>query len=151
MPRITADVKIKSAPADLFRFCHDVERRPDWDGRVVHMELLSPPLRTGALVRVDVGRDGEFAFTWDGEYTTVQFPSRSRVRVLDAAPHSPFAAGTETWTFERCEEGTHFSLAWEYEPRGLVARILDALGRRAATSRAIERSLARLKALVETD
>jgi ribosome-associated toxin RatA of RatAB toxin-antitoxin module len=150
MPRITADVRVHTSPADLFRFCHNVERRPDWDERIVHMELLSPPpLRTGTLVRVDVGEDGEFKFTWDGEYTTVQFPSRSQVRVLDAAMKSPFSTASETWTFEHCEEGTHFSLVWEYEPRGLPARVLDVLGRRARTERAIGRSLVQLKELVE--
>jgi hypothetical protein len=38
---------------------------------------------------------------------------------------------------------------WDYQLRNVVARIADALGRRAATRSAIRRSLANLKALIE--
>ena len=46
-------------------------------------------------------------------------------------------------------DGTRFTLTWEYQPRGILSRISDALGRRASTRRAIGRSLKNLKTLIE--
>jgi hypothetical protein len=150
MARIEAFVDIAARSMEVFRFCHDLERRPEWDERVVHAEMVTPPpLRTGSVIRIDAGRSGQYQFTWDAEYTRYHVPSESAVRVLDAAPSSPFRTGTETWRFEHTGSSTNFILVWEYEPRGLLARIGDALGRRAATRRAIERSLENLKAMIE--
>jgi hypothetical protein len=151
MPCIEASINIAAAPAVVFRFCHDVARRPEWDERVVGVELLSPkPVRRGTLLRVDAGSSGKFAFTWDAEYIEFQFPSSSTVRVIDAAPSSPFDVGSESWQFGSVSGGTRFTLVWDYHPRGSIARIADVLGRRSSTRRAIQRSLANLKAAVES-
>lgn len=150
MVRIREQVDIAAAPADVFRFCHDIARRPDWDERVVHVELLtSAPIRRGTLFRVDAGRSGRFLFSWDAEYTSFRFPHSSTVRVIDAAPSSPFSAGNESWQFSATGQGTRFTLVWEYQLRGIAARISDALGGRASTRRAIQRGLANLKKLIE--
>lgn len=156
MARIKDQIEIAAAPATVFRFCHDVTRRPDWDERVVCVELLTPkPIRLGTLLRVDAARSGAFVFVWDAEYVEFQFPSSSTVRVIDAAPSSPFVAGSESWRFSSSGSsgptggGTRFALVWDYQPRGFLARITDALGRRGSTRRAIRRSLANLKAMIE--
>lgn len=151
MARIEESINIAAAPATVFRFCHDIARRPDWDERVVGVELLtSAPVRRGTLVRIDAGRSGRFLFSWDAEYASYQFPSGSTLKVLDAAPSSPFRAGTETWKFSQSGGETRFTLIWDYQPRGFIARVADALGRRTATHRAIRRSLENLKTLIET-
>jgi hypothetical protein len=150
MARIEERIDIAAAPATVFRFCHDPTRRPDWDERVVGVELLTPkPVRRGTLIRVDAGRSGKFLFSWDAEYAEFQFPFSSTLRVLDAAPSSPFDRGSERWQFGPAGGGTRFALAWDYRPRGFLARIADALGRRASTRRAIQHSLANLKAMIE--
>jgi uncharacterized protein YndB with AHSA1/START domain len=152
MARIEASIDIAASPTDVFRYCHDLDRRPEWDKRVVGAELITPqPLRRGSLVRIEVGRGGEFAFTWDGEYSEYSLPSRSRLKVIDPAPSSPFKAGTETWEFNRVEAGTQFSLTWDYQPSGVLARISDALGQRRRTRRAIQRSLESLKTKIEAE
>lgn len=151
MARIEEHIDIAAAPTDVFRFCHDVDRRPDWDERVVGAKLLTtPPVRRGTLVRIDEGRQGKFLFCWDAEYADFSFPSGSMLKVLDAAPSSPFRAGSERWTFNKVDGGTRFTLVWDYQPRGFFARILDLLGRRASTRRAIKRSLTNLKAALES-
>jgi hypothetical protein len=151
MARIEEHVHVVAARADLFRFCHDVARRPQWDERVVRVKLLtSRPIRRGTLLRVDAGRAGKVLFSWDAEYADFHFPSTSTLRVLDAAPSSPFRAGTETWQFSSTTAGTRFTVVWDYQPSGILARIADALGRRALTRRAIQRSLANLKTIIET-
>ena len=151
MPRIEAQIEIAVVPATLFYFCHDVAKRSLWDERVMAMEMLSPaPVRQGTLVRIDAAQGGEFAFTWDAEYVEFHFPQNSTLQVLDAAPSSPFASGSETWRFSSIGGGkTRFTLLWEYRPRGLIGRLLDNLGRRSATRKMIQRSLENLKALVE--
>ena len=150
MARIEESIDIAVAPMTVFRLCHDIARRPEWDERVVGVEILTPaPIRRGSLVRVEAGRSGQFHFTWDAEYTSFRFPSGSSLKVLDAAPSSPFKAGTETWQFSQSDSGTRFTLTWAYQPGGLIARIADALGRRGATRRAIRRSLKNLKTIVE--
>jgi len=152
MARIEASIEIAAAPATVFRFCHDLDRWPEWDDRVVGVEpLTGKPIRTGSLVRIDAGRSGRYLFTWDAEYTSYQFPSGSTLKVLDAAPGSPFKSGTETWQLTRTAEGTRFTLIWSYQPRGIIARLTDALGRRTGTRRAIQRSLANIQTLIEAN
>jgi hypothetical protein len=150
MARIEERVEIAAAPAVAFRFCHDSARRPQWDERVMRVELLTPePVRRGTLIRIDASRSGRFLFSWDAEYAEFQFPYSSTLRVIDAAPSSPFRTGSESWKFGPAGGGTRFTLVWEYQPRGFLARIGEALGGRASTRRAIRRSLANLKAMIE--
>jgi uncharacterized protein YndB with AHSA1/START domain len=150
MARIEASIEIAASPTTVFRFCHDFDRWPEWDDRVVGVELITTkPLRTGSLIRIDAGRSGQYSFTWDAEYTSYQYPGGSTIKVLDAAPSSPFKSGSEAWQLTRTADGTRFTLIWDYQPRGIIARIADALGRRAGTRRAIQHSLANLQALIE--
>jgi len=150
MARIEDHIVIAAAPATVFKFCHDVAHRPEWDERVTRVQLLtSKPIRRGTLVRIDAGRSGNYLFSWDAEYVEYHFPSSSALRVIDAAPSSPFSAGTESWQFSSAGGGTRFAVVWEYRPRGIIARIGDVLGRRASTRRAIHRSLVNLKELIE--
>ena len=150
MARIQESIEIAAAPMTVFRLCHDLERRPEWDERVVGVETITPPpIRRGSLIRIDAGRAGQFLFTWEAEYTTYQLPSASNLKVIDAAPSSYFKSGSEKWDLSQSGGGTRFTLTWEYQPNGIVARITDALGRRSATRRAIRRSLENLKALAE--
>ena len=150
MARIQASIDVAAAPSDVFRFAHDLDRRTEWDERVVGVEMISsPPVRSGSLVRIEAGRSGQFQFTWDGEYSRYQFPSASAIQVLDAAPSSPFKSGTETWEFAKTVDGSRFTLTWVYQPRGVISRIRDALGRRIRSRRTIQRSMKNLKTLIE--
>ena len=151
MPRIEEQVEIAASPTDVFRYCHEVVHRPEWDERVVRVELLTgSPVRRGTLVRVDAGRSGKFLFSWDAEYAEFQFPHNSTLRVLDAAPSSSFRTGSERWEFTKADGGTRFKLVWEYQPGGFFSRVADTLGGRSSTRRAIKRSLANLKAAMES-
>lgn len=150
MPCIEESIEIAAAPAAVFRFCHDVTRWPEWNDRVVGVEMLSPkPVRRGTLLSIDAGRAGRFSFSWDAECTEFQFPRGSTLRVINAAPSSPFKTGSESWKFDSVGGGTRVTVVWDYQHRNFIARIADALGGRTATRRAIRRSLADLKALVE--
>ncbi|MBN1217607.1 MAG: SRPBCC family protein [Anaerolineae bacterium] len=150
MPRIEEVVEIAVNRADVFKFCHDIERRPVWDEQVEKIELLTPrPVRSGTLLRVD--SKGGAIFSWDAEVISFQFPSGSSLRVLDVASSSPFARGSElSWEFEAVGTRTRFKWVWDYRPNGFIARIIDALGRRAATQRAIRRSMENLKKIIES-
>lgn len=150
MPRIEESVEIAVNRADVFKFFHDVDRRPEWDEQVAHIELLTPrPIRSGTLLRID--SKGGAVFTWDAEYASFQFPSSSAVRVLDAASSSPFAPGSEASVeFESVGSGTRVTWVWNYRSHGIISRIIDALGGRASTRRAIKRSLANLKKVIES-
>jgi uncharacterized membrane protein len=151
MPHIEESIDIAAPLADVFRYCHDITRRPRWDVHVSGVELLSPaPVRVGTLFRVDASYGGGAVFSWDAEYVGFQFPLTSRVRVIDTAASSPFAVGSEvSWQFSSVGGQTRFTWTWDYKPRGFVARIADALGRRAATRRGIQHSLAKLKEQME--
>jgi hypothetical protein len=156
MARIEEQIEIAAAPADVFRFCHDVERWSEWDERVVGVELLSgTPVRRGTLIRVDAGRGGRFRFCWDAEFAEFQYPRSSALQVLDAAPSSAFKTGRESREFSSLSSpgggthGTRLTLVWTYEPRGVLHHIADALGGRAATRRVIQRSLVNLKRIIE--
>jgi hypothetical protein len=140
-----------AAPTEVFQLCHDVDRRPEWDERVSRVELISgSSIRRGTLVRIDVTTSRGPLFTWEGEYADYQFPSRSSVRVLDAAPSSYFESGSETWEVRKSNGDTRITVIWEYEPRGFLRRILDVV-RKGVTRSAIRRSLIKLKKILEED
>ncbi len=150
MPRIEESIEIAAAPVSVFEFCHDAARWSEWNERVVGVELLSSKqIRRGTLFSVDAGRGGRYLFSWDAECTQFQFPRGSTMRVVNAAPSSPFKSGTESWQFNLEGGGTRVTVVWEYQLRNVVTRIADALGQRAATRSTIRRSLANLKALIE--
>ena len=150
MARIEASIEIAAAPMTVFRFCHDLARWPEWNARVVGTEMItSGPVRRGSLIRIDAGRSGQYRFTWEAEYASYQMPSGSTLKALDVAPSSPFKSGTETWQLSQVAAGTRFTLIWEYEPKGFISRVMDALGGRSATGRAIRSSLKNLQALIE--
>jgi ribosome-associated toxin RatA of RatAB toxin-antitoxin module len=152
MARIEQSVEIAAAPTTVFRFCHDLARRPEWDERVVAAKLITPaPLRRGSLIRIDAGRSGAFDFTWEAEYVRYQFPSSSTIKAYDVAPSSPFKSSTEKWDFSKTGDGTRMTLVWEYKPRSLIARLLDFVMRRAGNRHAVQRSLQHLKTLMEAE
>lgn len=147
MARIEEQIDVAARPSRAFRLCHDVNRRPAWDERVTRMKLLTHgPIRRGSLVRVDAHPPtGGPVFSWEGEFVGYDYPSHSRLEVLDAAPSSPFARASEDWQFARRGEGTRITLVWDYQPRGILGRIADTLVRRRRTRRALEQSLENLK------
>jgi len=152
MPRIEETIEIAVARADVFRFCHDLKYRPSWDEQVERMELLTPkPFRQGTLLRIDAKASGGVIFSWDAEVISYQLPSISKVRVIDAASTSPFAPGSElSWEFNSVGSGTRLKWVWNYKPYGIIANIMDKLGRRASTQKAIRRSLESLKTALES-
>lgn len=151
MPRIEEQIEVSVARSDVFKFCHDAQRRPEWDEQVDNVEILSPgPIRQGTLLRVDA-RQGGSLFTWDAEVSAYTFLQSSRVQVLDAAKTSPFGRGSEAiWQFESIGTGTRVTWTWNYNSNGFIARIMDGLGRRSSTRRAIKRSLANMKSMMES-
>lgn len=152
MAKIEQQVHIAASPTTVFRFCHDPEKRAEWDERVAKVKVLTRgPIRTGSLIRVDASQPGGPLFTWDAEYVSFQFPLSSKLRVFDAAPSSPFKSGTEIWRFDAEGGGTRFTLTWDYKPRNWIAAIFDFLWRRRATRRAIQNSLANLESMIEAD
>lgn len=152
MPRIEEQIDVAAPPTALFRLCHDAARRPEWDERVVSVELLTPqPTRAGTLLVIDARHSNGPVFSWEAEYVSFQFPSRSELRVIDAAPSAWFSASREEWQFSSVGDGARFTLVWDYEPRGFLGRILNVLGRRASMRGDIRRSLANLRAMIESD
>jgi hypothetical protein len=101
------------------------------------------------VIRFDTRLGNGPVFSWDGEVVDYHFPSSSKVRIVDAAPSSTFSGGRETWRFSFSGGVTRFTLTWDYEPRGIVGRVLDLITRRRATRRAIRKSLQNLKVAVE--
>ena len=152
MTKIVESIQITASPTQVFSFCHDLKRRPEWDVRVDRIELqgLSNVMRKGALVRVDSRARKGLAFSWEGEYTQLMKPRSSTVRVMESAAVSPFRPGSnEEWKFEQAESGTRFTIIWTYQAGGIIGRFLDSLYRRRSARRAIRRSLARAKDLLE--
>ena len=152
MPRLEERIGIARHPSDVFRLCHDWDRRAEWDERVMSVQVLTPkPIRSGTVVRFDTRPAVGNVFSWEGEFVDYSFPSSSRVEVIDAAPSSYFVTGSEEWRLEPSGTGTLFTLTWDYKPRGLLGRIANALMRRGTTRRAIKQSLENLKELAEAE
>jgi uncharacterized protein YndB with AHSA1/START domain len=152
MPSIRKQVHIEARPTSVFRFCHDPDRRPEWDERVSRMKILTPkPIRRGTVVRVDAQPPAGDVFSWEGEFKEYHFPSSSRLEVIDVAPSSHFVEASEEWDFRRSDNGTDLTVLWEYRPRGILGRLLDAAVRRSSTARAIAQSLENLKSIVEDE
>lgn len=152
MPRIEEQVEVTARSSDVFRFCHDLERRPEWDERVSRVNVLSPkPIRRGSVVRLDTDpASGGPVFSWEAEFVEYHYPSSSRLKVIDAAPSSYFVDGTEEWRVRKSDGGTTVTLTWDYQPRGILGRITD-LFRRRGTRQAIRQSLQNLKQTLESE
>lgn len=153
MARIEEQIDVAGSPSAVFRFCHDMDRRPEWDERVTRVKIITPkPVRRGTVVRFDTPPSrGGGVFSWEGEFVGYNRPSGSKLAVIDAAPSSYFADGTEEWGFTRSGEGTRVSLTWEYKPRGIVGRVTDALVGRRSARRAVGESLANLKRMLQAE
>lgn len=151
MTRIAERIDIAARPSDVFRFCHDMGRRPEWDERISRVRILTPkPIRRGTVIRIDSRPAfGGAVFSWEAEFVEYHYPSSSRLKVVDAAPSSYFVSGTEEWRFARSGGGTSIDFTWEYRPRGILGRIADVV-RRGRTRRAIGQSLENLKQTLET-
>ena len=150
MPCIEERIEIAAPTSTVFRVCHDAAKRPEWDERMRRLELITPePVRQGTLFQVDAATPGGSVFGWEGEYAEFKYPMSATLKVLDAAPSSPFKSGTEAWQYSAVSGHTHLTVAWEYQPRNVVLRVIDAIAGRAMTRRAIRRSLANLKEMVE--
>ncbi len=153
MARIEEQIDVAGSPRAVFRFCHDTDRRPEWDERVTRVKIITPgPVRRGSVARFDTPPPrGGGVFSWEGEFVAYTHPTGSRLAVIDAAPSSYFVDATEEWSFTGSAEGTRVSLTWEYTPRGIVGRITDALGGRRSTRRAVGESLANLKRMLQAE
>jgi hypothetical protein len=150
MSRIEERIEVAAPPSTVFRVCHDAAKRPEWDERVKRMELITPaPVRQGTLFQVDAVAPGGSIFGWEGEYVEFKYPMSATLKVLDAAPSSPFKSGTEVWQYSAVSGHTHLTMTWEYQPRNIIFRLLDVVAGRAMTRRAIRRSLINLKEMVE--
>jgi uncharacterized membrane protein len=150
MPRIEEQIEVAVGATTVFRFCHDMERRPDWDERVTRAKVLTPkPIRRGSVVRFDTKPAMGSVFSWDGEVVEYHFPSSSTVEVVDVAPSSSFVSGSETWRFDGSGRTTRLTLIWDYQPRGIIGRILDVLIQRGSTRRAMQQSLENVRASME--
>ncbi|MFW6157132.1 MAG: SRPBCC family protein, partial [Armatimonadota bacterium] len=128
MPRIEEQIEIEAGATEVFRFCHDVDRRAEWDQRVARAQMLSrPPMRRGTLLRFDTRPAKGAVFTWDAEIVEYHFPSGSKLQVVDVAPSGTFSGASETWRLASSGGTTRFTLVWAYVPRGIVGRLLDAV------------------------
>lgn len=151
MPRIEERIEIAAPSSTVFRACHDAAKRPEWDERMRRMELITPtPIRQGTLFQVDAKSSGGSVFGWEGEFSEYKYPINATLKVLDAAPSSPFKAGTEAWQYSASGGTTNLIVVWEYQPRNILARIIDAVAGKALTRQALRRSLANLKKIVES-
>jgi uncharacterized protein YndB with AHSA1/START domain len=150
MPSIEERIEIAAPTSTVFRACQDAAKRPEWDERVKRIELITPePVRQGTLFQVDAASSGGSIFGWEGEYVEFKYPMSATLKVLDAAPSSPFKSGTEVWQYSAVSGHTQVAVTWEYQPRNIVFRLFDVIAGRAMTRRAIRRSLSNLKKMVE--
>jgi len=150
MPRIEEQIEIAVGATAVFRLCHDVERRAEWDERVTRAEVLTPkPIRRGSVIRFDTDPAMGAVFSWDGEVVEYHFPSGSRLKVVDVAPSGSFTSGTESWQVSGSGSSARLRVVWDYNPGGLISRALDLLVRRRTTARAIRQSLQNLKSILE--
>ena len=150
MPRIQQQIEIAAGPMEVFRLCHDFDRRAEWDERVTRAEVLTPkPIRRGSVIRFDTDPAMGAVFSWDGEVVEYHFPSSSRLKVVDVAPSSSFKGGTESWQVSGSRGTTRLRVVWDYNPGGLISQVLDLLFRRRATANAIGQSLKNLRAILE--
>ena len=152
MARIEEQIEIEAGATAVFRFCHDLDRRPEWDERVMRAQALTPkPIRRGTVIQFDTRPAMGAVYSWNGEMVEYHYPSSSRMNVTDVAPSSSFVSGSESWRFGTSGATTQFTLVWTYRPRGIIGHLLDLLVRRGATRRAIQKSLKNVKACIEDE
>jgi uncharacterized protein YndB with AHSA1/START domain len=109
-----------AAPAAVFAYLHDPDRRGAWDVSVERAALEAEPLAVGARLRL-AGR--RLAPSWLGEYVEYEPPRRSKLRLVEG-DGMPFHAFAQTITVAPDSGGSLVTLRLEYEPAGAL-RLLE--------------------------
>jgi len=134
---------VGAAPAEVFALLHDPARRPEWDAMVDLCRLEADAPAVGVRLHL---RGRRTAPSWVGEYTEVDPPRRSVVRLVEGVG-MPFSAFTQAIAVEPRKGGSVVSLRLEYRPRG-VARLLEPIVLRPRLSTAVRKSMANLAGLL---
>jgi uncharacterized protein YndB with AHSA1/START domain len=133
---IEQGVAVPAPPAEVFAFLHEAERRPEWDAMADLARLEGEAVAVGARLHL---RGRRTAPSWVGEYTEVDRPRGSVLRLVDGVG-MPFTDFRQTIRVAKQDGGSRVSLRLEYSPRG-IARVLEPFTLRPRLAKAVRRSL----------
>jgi uncharacterized protein YndB with AHSA1/START domain len=131
-------VSVAAAPREVFAFLHDPDRRQQWDA-MVDLARLEDASAAAVGVRLHL-RGRRTAPSWVGEYTELEPPRRSLLRLVEGVG-MPFAAFSQTVEVAARDGGSAVTLRLEYEARGL-GRLVEPVVLRPRLAKAVRRSLA---------
>jgi uncharacterized protein YndB with AHSA1/START domain len=131
-------VSVAAAPREVFAFLHDPDRRQQWDA-MVDLARLEDASAAAVGVRLHL-RGRRTAPSWVGEYTELEPPRRSLLRLVEGVG-MPFAAFSQTVEVAARDGGSAVTLRLEYEARGL-GRLVEPVVLRPRLAKAVRMSLA---------
>ncbi len=139
-----AFVLISRPIEDVFAFVEDARNRPRWDDSVDSEELTSPePIGVGTTVRTTLRSMGrEYVYTW--EIVEHEPPRRQRIE----STSGPFPT-TLVYELRPLEGATEVNFSISGRPGGPLRLLEPMIARN--TQQNLDRSFARLKAVLEAD
>ena len=136
---IEASIEIRATPDVVFDFVQDPARRANWDEGVISAERRGDELAIRYRVFGPLTCEMVFA------YTLLDRPKRSAVKLVRSSGPCMFQSAGGAWFYEPVAGGTRFTTRFSYETRWIPAGFV-----RGSLQRATKRSLARLKARIES-
>lgn len=146
MTRIEASVEIGAAPEAVWDFVSDLRRIPEWVQDTLKMLSVEPePAQQGTVYRERSRILGPVS-----QVTTWRIVEFDPPRWQKHDGQVPMMASTSvSFGLEPSSAGTRFTVAFEYAPGNPLASLSDRLFLRGSLRSGFERSVQKLKALVE--
>ncbi len=148
MTRIEASVDIGAAPEAVWTFVSDLRRIPEWVEDTLKMLSVEPePAQQGTVYRERSRILGPLS-----QVTTWRIAEFDPPRRQKHDGQVPMMASTSvSFALEPSSAGTRFTLVFEYAPGNPLASLSDRLFLGGSLRSGFERSVQKLKALVEAE
>jgi uncharacterized protein YndB with AHSA1/START domain len=132
-------VEIRRPPEDVFDYCTDLGREPEWNPRTRRIEKL-----TGGPIGLGTRYEGEWV---KGDPMTIEFVRFERPTVWASVGRSRRLVATSESHVSKTPAGARLVTRVELEPRGALRVLRPVLGR--VMRRREERNLLAIKATLE--
>jgi hypothetical protein len=132
-------VDIRRSPEEVFDYCTDILREPDWNPRTRRVDKLTEgPISLGTRF------EGEWI---KGNPMVIEYVRFERPTLWASVGRSPRLDATSEGRVSATPDGAHLTIRMDLRPRGLLTLLLPLMRR--SMHRREDRNLATIKAILE--
>lgn len=132
-------VDIRSSPEEIFDYCVDLTREPEWNPKARRVEKVS-----AGLIGLGTRYEAEFL---EGDPTTIEFVRFERPVLWESVGRSHRLDARSEGRVSALESGARLAMRMELRPKGTLRLLLPVLGR--FMHKQQERNLAAIREALE--